>query len=144
MATNNEISHRSGSRKNRGATIGSTAPNQRWISLLALGLLIAGYAALFSASLSRAAEPDLKPGDTIGPQNWERVKGMVEKTCSIASNEATVSKSKTIAASARPVNLSPLPLNTPAKSSWDFRVSYSTMPPANRFPTSIRVIRKRD
>ena len=77
MATDNEISHRSGSRKSRGATIGSAAPNQRGISLLALGLLIAGYAALFSASLSCAAEPDLKPGDTIGPQNWERVKGMV-------------------------------------------------------------------
>ena len=73
----------------------------------------------FSASLSCAAEPDLKPGDTIGPQNWERVKGMVEKTYSTASNEAIVSKSKTIAASARPVNLSRLPLNTPAKSSWD-------------------------
>ncbi len=25
----------------------------------------------------RAAEVDLKPGDTIGPQNWERIKGMV-------------------------------------------------------------------
>jgi hypothetical protein len=25
----------------------------------------------------QAAEPDLKPGDTIGPNNWERVKGMV-------------------------------------------------------------------
>jgi hypothetical protein len=24
-----------------------------------------------------AAEPDLKPGDTIGPENWEKVKGMV-------------------------------------------------------------------
>ena len=77
VATDNEISHRSGSRKSRGATIGSAAPNQRGISLLALGLLIAGCSALFSASLSCAAEPDLKPGDTIGPQNWERVKGMV-------------------------------------------------------------------
>jgi hypothetical protein len=24
-----------------------------------------------------AADPDIKPGDTIGPQNWQRVQGMV-------------------------------------------------------------------
>jgi hypothetical protein len=29
------------------------------------------------ASALRAAEVDLKPGDTIGPGNWEKVKGMV-------------------------------------------------------------------
>lgn len=33
---------------------------------------------LFYFSLeSHAAEVDLKPGDTVGPHNWERVKGMV-------------------------------------------------------------------
>ncbi|MGZ8479184.1 MAG: hypothetical protein ACXW6K_14175, partial [Candidatus Binatia bacterium] len=29
------------------------------------------------AATVHAADHDLKPGDTIGPNNWERVKGMV-------------------------------------------------------------------
>ncbi|MBI4529786.1 MAG: DUF1329 domain-containing protein [Deltaproteobacteria bacterium] len=29
------------------------------------------------ALLGRAAEVDLKPGDTVGPHNWEKIKGMV-------------------------------------------------------------------
>src|SRR5688572_12003163 len=28
-------------------------------------------------AITAAAEPDLKPGDTIGPQNWQRIEGMV-------------------------------------------------------------------
>jgi hypothetical protein len=42
-----------------------------------LGVLFG--ATLFASSMSGllAAEADLKPGDTIGPHNWERVKGMV-------------------------------------------------------------------
>jgi hypothetical protein len=39
--------------------------------LLGLALL------LFQPLKTTAAEADLKPGDTIGPDNWERVKGMV-------------------------------------------------------------------
>ena len=29
------------------------------------------------ASRTRAADADLKPGDTIGPSNWQRIQGMV-------------------------------------------------------------------
>ena len=32
---------------------------------------------LLAASLSRAEQTDLKPGDIIGPHNWQRVEGMV-------------------------------------------------------------------
>ena len=28
-------------------------------------------------AITAAAEADLKPGDTIGPQNWQRIEGMV-------------------------------------------------------------------
>jgi hypothetical protein len=38
-----------------------------WFLLISLGLAHGLW----------AAEPDLKPGDTIGPENWEKVKGMV-------------------------------------------------------------------
>ena len=77
MAPNKEYSRLSGCKKGRGATIGSAAPNQRVIFSAALGLLIAGCVALFPVSLCHSVEPDLKPGDTIGPDNWARVKGMV-------------------------------------------------------------------
>ena len=77
MAPNKEYSRLSGRKKGRGATIGSAAPNQRVIFSAALGLLIAGCVALFPVSLCHSVEPDLKPGDTIGPDNWARVKGMV-------------------------------------------------------------------
>ena len=43
-------------------------------SFLKYGLIFV----LFSFStLPVAAEVDLKPGDTIGPHNWQRVEGMV-------------------------------------------------------------------
>jgi uncharacterized protein YxjI len=32
---------------------------------------------LFSPAITSAAEADLKPGDTIGPKNWQRIEGMV-------------------------------------------------------------------
>ena len=32
---------------------------------------------LLNFSLAKAGDVDLKPGDTIGPENWERAKGMV-------------------------------------------------------------------
>ena len=32
---------------------------------------------LSCGSVAAAAEPDFKPGETIGPQNWQRVQGMV-------------------------------------------------------------------
>ena len=32
---------------------------------------------LLNFSLARANEGDLKPGDTVGPHNWQRVQGMV-------------------------------------------------------------------
>ena len=28
-------------------------------------------------AIAAAAEADVKPGDTIGPQNWQRIEGMV-------------------------------------------------------------------
>ena len=41
------------------------------------GILFCSIALLFFASSSHAAEADLKPGDRIGPQNWQRIQGMV-------------------------------------------------------------------
>ena len=32
---------------------------------------------LLNFSLARANEGDMKPGDTVGPHNWQRVQGMV-------------------------------------------------------------------
>jgi len=34
-------------------------------------------ALLFQAPVARAADPELKPGDKIGPNNWHRIQGMV-------------------------------------------------------------------
>src|SRR4030095_8876719 len=42
---------------------------------LARGLIC--FTLLSISSLCAASEADLKPGDTIGPENWEKVKGMV-------------------------------------------------------------------
>ena len=57
----------------------STVRNQRSINSRGNIYGLLGYLVLFfSLSLqSNAAEVDLKPGDTVGPQNWERVKGLV-------------------------------------------------------------------
>jgi len=38
---------------------------------------LAAFLSLFLAAQARAAEAELRPGDTIGPHNWERVKEMV-------------------------------------------------------------------
>jgi hypothetical protein len=48
----------------------------RPLLLIALLVPIVIIPNLYPQSLS-ASESDLKPGDTIGPHNWERVKGMV-------------------------------------------------------------------
>ena len=77
MAMNRDISCRLAFEKWAGNTIVPAAPNQRVIFSAALGLLIAAGVALFPVSLCHSVEPDLKPGDTIGPDNWARVKGMV-------------------------------------------------------------------
>ena len=44
-------------------------------------LLLLIIAFPYTLSSARAADMDLKPGDVIGPDNWQRVQGMVEKTC---------------------------------------------------------------
>ena len=44
--------------------------------LLLIGLLIPTVPILCLQTLS-AADTDLKPGDVIGPDNWQRVQGMV-------------------------------------------------------------------
>jgi hypothetical protein len=41
------------------------------------GCFIAVLAVFLFASLTHAADADLKPGDTIGPNNWQRIQGMV-------------------------------------------------------------------
>ena len=41
------------------------------------GCFIAVLAVFLFASLTHAADADLKPGDTIGPSNWQRIQGMV-------------------------------------------------------------------
>lgn len=43
------------------------------ISLLLLGLILL----LFQPVIIQAAEVDLKPGDTIGPNNWQKIQDMV-------------------------------------------------------------------
>lgn len=40
-------------------------------------LLLCLFVLLSFKSIASAADPDIKPGDTIGPQNWQRVQGMV-------------------------------------------------------------------
>ena len=47
---------------------------------------------LLNFSLARANEGDLKPGDTVGPHNWQRFKEWWVKIFSIASSRATPSK----------------------------------------------------
>src|SRR5437867_13288006 len=42
---------------------------------LAYGLIF--FALLTFSSVQAAGEVDLKPGDIIGPHNWERVQGMI-------------------------------------------------------------------
>lgn len=57
----------------------STVRNRRPISSRSnlYGLLGCSVLLFFLSWEINAAEVDLKPGDTVGPQNWERVKGMV-------------------------------------------------------------------
>src|SRR3972149_9007725 len=50
-----------------------TCPSK--IGIVGLLLLLAFLTVQPSRAI--AAEADLKPGDTIGPQNWQRVQGMV-------------------------------------------------------------------
>lgn len=45
-----------------------------WQPLISVGLIIVVLSVFRAAG---AAEFDLKPGDTVGPHNWEKVKGMV-------------------------------------------------------------------
>ncbi|MGZ9126094.1 MAG: DUF1329 domain-containing protein, partial [Candidatus Binatia bacterium] len=52
-------------------------PTQQKIHWLARALAILVFFLLGVPATVHAADPDLKPGDTIGPHNWERVKGMV-------------------------------------------------------------------
>jgi hypothetical protein len=40
-------------------------------------LLLCFFVLLSFKSIASAADPDIKPGDSIGPQNWQRVQGMV-------------------------------------------------------------------
>jgi hypothetical protein len=77
VASNNEISRRSGFGTWPGDAIVSLAPNHRAIFLLSLGLFIAACAVFFAGSMGYSAQPELQAGETIGPQNWGRVKGMV-------------------------------------------------------------------
>ena len=44
---------------------------------LVLSVIIYSCSLLGFASVAAAAEADLKPGDTIGPNNWQRIQGMV-------------------------------------------------------------------
>ena len=43
----------------------------------ALSLVLYGWLLLGSPSVVAAAEADLKVGETIGPQNWQKIQGMV-------------------------------------------------------------------
>jgi uncharacterized protein YxjI len=56
-----------------------TAQRQRLIHCrTAAAYVLSCLFVLFSfASVVSAADPDIKPGDTIGPENWQRVQGMV-------------------------------------------------------------------
>lgn len=40
-------------------------------------LFLSSLICLLAVTNAFAAEPDLKPGDTIGPNNWQRIQGMV-------------------------------------------------------------------
>jgi hypothetical protein len=59
-----------------GGAVVSAAVLRRVI-LPVLEFFIAGWVSLFLVAPSSAAEPEVKPGETVGPHNWERVKGMV-------------------------------------------------------------------
>src|SRR3989304_6587728 len=51
-------------------------PMTKCLSAICRGLASA-IMLLSLALVAHAAEVDLKPGDTIGPQNWQRAQGMV-------------------------------------------------------------------
>ena len=50
---------------------------QQKIHRLSCSFAIFVFFLLGVPATAHAADADLKPGDTIGPNNWERVKGMV-------------------------------------------------------------------
>ncbi|MGZ8485981.1 MAG: DUF1329 domain-containing protein, partial [Candidatus Binatia bacterium] len=52
-------------------------PTQKKIHWLACWFAILVFFLLGVPATVHAADPDLKPGDTIGPKNWQRAKGMV-------------------------------------------------------------------
>ena len=57
----------------------TTAQSQGWIDRNAAAAYILLYIVLLLSlpTITSAAEADLKPGDTIGPQNWQRIQGMI-------------------------------------------------------------------
>ena len=52
-------------------------PTRQKVLWLFCSFVIFVFLLLDVAATAHAADPDLKPGDTIGPNSWERAKGMV-------------------------------------------------------------------
>lgn len=52
-------------------------PAKNFVPRRLAGCFIAVLAVFLFVSLALAADADLKPGDTIGPNNWQRIQGMV-------------------------------------------------------------------
>jgi hypothetical protein len=73
-------------------------------------------ALLSVASISCAAEADLKPGDTIGPQNWQRAQGMVGENFLNRIKQGHTIQIKAPEIYRRSRNTSKRPKNIPAKS----------------------------
>src|SRR5262245_62573984 len=52
---------------------------QHWLKTMAAGVSVVFFGSfiLGSGSQAASAEADLKVGETIGPQNWQKIQGMV-------------------------------------------------------------------
>jgi hypothetical protein len=61
----------------RGPVLKTVAAGDAYSSLLTRGVLVIFLWLIILVARVAGAEPDIKPGDTIGPQNWQRVQGMV-------------------------------------------------------------------
>ena len=83
---------------------------------VAFSVVLYGWLLLGSPSVAPAAEADLKVGETIGPQNWQKIQGMVGENLLNRVKAGYTMQIKSQRSTGLSRNTSKLPRNIPAKS----------------------------
>ena len=109
---------------------------------MALSVVIYSWSLLGSPSVAAAAETDLKVGETIGPQNWQKIQGMVGENLLNRVKAGYTMQIKARRFTGPSKNTSKLPRNIPAKSASAPMANCSITSPDNRFQSSIPTTRR--